>query len=99
MLTASAKFSSGQRWPPARRVTVPSPLGGTSFRLGVEREGGGAFLLLGGADTIRGRVGRFRKLRDMAPIPISLGDNKKGMLEKGKQREESTKTKARARSV
>lgn len=57
-------------------------------------------LLVGGwADTIRGRVGRFRKLRDMAPIPISLGDNKKGMLEKGKQREESTKTKARARSV
>ncbi|KAI4812764.1 hypothetical protein KUCAC02_024132, partial [Chaenocephalus aceratus] len=33
----------------------------------------------------------------MAPFPISLGDNKKGMLEKGKQREESTKTKARAR--
>lgn len=44
-------------------------------------------------------VGRFRKLKDMAPFPISLGDNKKGMLEKGKQREESTKTKARARSV
>lgn len=40
-----------------------------------------------------------RKLKDMAPFPISLGDNKKGMLEKGKQREESTKTKARARSV
>lgn len=39
------------------------------------------------------------KLKDMAPFPISLGDNKKGMLEKGKQREESTKTKARARSV
>lgn len=27
MLTTPAKFSSGQRWPPARRVTVPSPLG------------------------------------------------------------------------
>lgn len=44
-------------------------------------------------------VGRWRKLKAMAPFPISLGDNKKGMLEKGKQREESTKTKARARSV
>lgn len=44
-------------------------------------------------------AGRFRKLKDMAPFPILLGDNKKGMLEKGKQREESTKTKARARSV
>lgn len=43
--------------------------------------------------------GRALKLKDMAPFPISLGDNKKGMLEKGKQREESTKTKARARSV
>lgn len=46
-----------------------------------------------------GAVGRFRKQKDMAPFPISLADNKKGMLEKGKQREESTKTKARARSV
>lgn len=45
-----------------------------------------------------GGVG-FRKLKDMALFPILLGDNKKGMLEKGKQREESTKTKARARSV
>lgn len=43
--------------------------------------------------------GGVRKLKDMALFPISLGDNKKGMLEKGKQREESTKTKARARSV
>lgn len=49
-------------------------------------------------DQGRGVVG-FRKLKDMALFPISLGDNKKGMLEKGKQREESTKTKARARSV
>ena len=45
-----------------------------------------------------GGVG-LRKQKDMALFPISLGDNKKGMLEKGKQREESTKTKARARSV
>lgn len=43
--------------------------------------------------------GGLERLKDMAPFPISLGDNKKGMLEKGKQREESTKTKARARSV
>lgn len=53
----------------------------------------------GGGWSGRWGVGRFRKLKDMAPFPISLGDNKKGMLEKGKQREESTKTKARARSV
>lgn len=52
-----------------------------------------------GGGVVDGGVGRFRKLKDMAPFPISLGDNKKGMLEKGKQREESTKTKARARSV
>lgn len=53
----------------------------------------------GGVGGGRWGAGRFRKLKDMAPFPISLGDNKKGMLEKGKQREESTKTKARARSV
>lgn len=53
----------------------------------------------GGGVANKGEGGRFRKLRDMAPFPILLGDNKKGMLEKGKQREESTKTKARARSV
>lgn len=46
-----------------------------------------------------GGVGRFRKPKNMATFPISLRDNKKGMLEKGKQREESTKTKAQARSV
>lgn len=52
---------------------------------------------MGGWGVLDG--GGFRKLKDMALFPILLGDNKKGMLEKGKQREESTKTKARARSV
>lgn len=52
----------------------------------------------GEGGVLDGGVG-FRKLKDMALFPILLGDNKKGMLEKGKQREESTKTKARARSV
>lgn len=66
-------------------------LWGVSFRLGVEGRGEGG--------TIEEREGGLKKLKDMAPFPISLGDNKKGMLEKGKQREESTKTKARARSV
>lgn len=54
--------------------------------------------MAGGGGLLDGGVG-FRKLKDMALFPILLGDNKKGMLEKGKQREESTKTKARARSV
>lgn len=90
-LTAPAKFLSGQRWPPARRVTAPSPLG---CELQARRGGG-----VEGWYNWRGGRGGLKKLKDMAPFPISLGDNKKGMLEKGKQREESTKTKARARSV
>lgn len=63
----------------------------------MRKTGGGGGGEGGGEDWVK--RGRALKLKDMAPFPISLGDNKKGMLEKGKQREESTKTKARARSV
>lgn len=78
-----------------RHSSQPSGATGSEQSVGVcqgdgWREGGG-WVLDGG--------GGFRRLKDMALFPILLGDNKKGMLEKGKQREESTKTKARARSV
>lgn len=99
-LTAPAKFLLGQRWPPARHVTVLSLIS-LGHKLQARCRGvcchEGWGVRVGG--TSRGEGGRFRKLRDMAPFPILLGDNKKGMLEKGKQREESTKTKAWARSV
>lgn len=75
-----------------RHSSQPSGATSSGQSVGVcQGDGGGGGLLDGG-------VG-FRKLKDMALFPILLGDNKKGMLEKGKQREESTKTKARARSV
>lgn len=85
----------------AAMVTGPGcpssqPSGGISSKQGVGvRVWGDGW---GEGGWLDGGVG-LRKLKDMALFPISLGDNKKGMLEKGKQREESTKTKARARSV
>lgn len=92
-LTAAAKFISGQEWLLGRGVTPVSPLGAPAPSKAWVCVSGG---WLGG--VLDGGVG-LRKLKDMALFPISLRDNKKGMLEKGKQREESTKTKARARSV
>lgn len=97
-LTAAAKFISGQERFPGPEVSLQSALWGepAPSKAWVCVCVWGMAWGVGGARW--GGVG-LRKLKDMALFPISLGDNKKGMLEKGKQREESTKTKARARSV
>lgn len=76
-LTTSAKFSSGQRWPPARRVTIPCPLGGTSFRLCVEGVGGG------GAYTIRGTLGGLESWEIWPPSQSRSETTKRECLRRG----------------